>query len=342
VRQAVIQRPHELEFVEAPPPRPEAGELLVRSVVVGICGSDIHALEGQHPFIRLPVVPGHEVAGVVEAVGAGVEDFATGDRVLLEPNLVCGRCFYCASGRYNLCSQLLVVGCQTEGGLADLFTAPARRFHMVPEGMSMTQAAVVEPLSTATHAVRIAGDLRGAPVAVLGAGSIGLLTMLAARAAGATAVIVTDPVEGKRRRAVELGATGAVDPMAPDAVERVRAELPHRPDVTFDCVANQASTEQAIALAEKGGTVVVVGVPRGPVTIALPIVQDREIRLQGSAMYVAEDVRRAVELMQLGAVPVDRIVTAVFPLERTAEAFAAARSGEHVKVQVRVSEQPGL
>ncbi len=249
MRQAVIRRPHDLEVVEAPPPRPGAAELLVRPVAVGICGSDLHALEGQHPFIRLPVVPGHEVAGIVEAGGAGVEGFAAGDRVLLEPSLVCGTCSYCASGRYNLCAQLQVVGCQTTGGLADLFVAPARRFHRVPEGMTMTQAAVVEPLSTATHAVRIAGDLRGASVAVLGGGSIGLLTMLAARAAGAAAVIVTDPVQGKRRRAVELGADRAADPTIPDAVERIRAELPGRPDVTFDCVATQASTDQAVALA---------------------------------------------------------------------------------------------
>jgi threonine dehydrogenase-like Zn-dependent dehydrogenase len=150
--------------------------------------------------------------------------------------------------------------------------------------------------------------------------------------------VVTDPVEGKRRRAVELGAAGAVDPTAPDAVEQVRAGLPHRPDVTFDCVANQASMDQAVALAEKGGTVVVVGVPGGPVSIALPVVQDREVRLQGSAMYVAEDVLAAVDLVRRGAVPVDRIVTAAFPLERTAEAFAAARSGEHVKVQIQVQE----
>jgi L-iditol 2-dehydrogenase len=336
MRQVVIQAPGVLELVDAPPPEPAAGELLVRSRAVGICGSDLHAFDGHHPFIDLPVVPGHEVAGVVEAVGEGVAGFAAGDRVLLEPNLVCGTCFYCRSGRYNLCENLKVVGCQTAGGLADLFTAPARRFHQVPEGMSWAQAALVEPLSTGTHAVRIAGDLEGAAVVVLGGGSIGLLTMLAARATGAAQVALTDLVPAKRRLALELGATSALDPTGTDAVAELRAALPHRPDVVFDCVSSQGSMDQAVALAQKGGTVVVVGVPRGPVQVPLPLIQDREIRIQGSAMYVAEDVARAIELMTTGIVDARRIVTASFPLERAADAFAAARSGGDVKVQIEV------
>jgi L-iditol 2-dehydrogenase len=306
---------------------------------VGICGSDLHAFDGIHPFIDLPVVPGHEVAGYVEAVGSGATAFQVGDRVLLEPNLVCGHCFYCSSGRYNLCEDLRVIGCQTAGGMAEAFTAPAGRFHHISDGMTWSEAALVEPLSTATHATRIAGVLGGATVVVFGAGSIGLLTLLAAKAAGAAIVAVTDPLEGKRRHAIELGATAAFDPMSPRFVQEIRKSVPHRPDVVFDCVASQTSVEQAIALAENGGTVIVIGVPRGPVEIPLPVIQDREIRIQGSAMYVAEDVLRAIDLIRDHTVDARRIVTATFPLERTAEAFAAARSGNHLKVQVQVGKQ---
>jgi 2-desacetyl-2-hydroxyethyl bacteriochlorophyllide A dehydrogenase len=308
---------------------------------VGICGSDIHAFNGNHPFIDLPVVPGHEVAGIVDATGPGANAFQVGDRVLLEPNLVCGRCFYCSSGRYNLCEELKVVGCQTAGALAEAFTAPASRFHRVPDGMTWAEAALVEPMSTATHAVRMAGDLRGAIAVVLGAGSIGLMTLLAAKAAGALMVAISDPLEGKRRHAIELGADAAFDPTSPEFVQAVRKSLPHRPDVVFDCVAGQSSIAQAIALAEKGGSVIVIGVPRGPVEIPLHIVQDREIRIQGSAMYVVQDVQRAIDLIRDHTVDARRIVTATFPLERAAEAFAAARSGDHLKVQIQiVSEGP--
>jgi 2-desacetyl-2-hydroxyethyl bacteriochlorophyllide A dehydrogenase len=305
---------------------------------VGICGSDLHAFNGNHPFIDLPVVPGHEVAGIVDAMGPGATDFKVGDRVLLEPNLVCGHCFYCTSGRYNLCEELKVVGCQTAGALAEAFVAPASRFHRVPDGMTWIEAALVEPMSTATHATRMAGDLRGALVIVLGAGSIGLMTMLAAKAAGASIVAISDPLEGKRRHAIELGAAAAFDPTNPEFIQAVRTSLPHRPDVVFDCVAGQSSITQAIALAENGGTVMVIGVPRGPVEIPLSIVQDREIRIQGSAMYVDHDVLRAIDLIRDHTVDARRMVTATFSLERAAEAFEAARSGDHLKVQV-VSEQ---
>jgi 2-desacetyl-2-hydroxyethyl bacteriochlorophyllide A dehydrogenase len=282
-------------------------------------------------------VPGHEVAGIVDATGTEATEFHVGDRVLLEPNLVCGRCFYCTTGRYNLCEDLKVVGCQTAGAMAEAFTAPSTRFHRVPEGMTWTEAALVEPMSTATHAARIAGDLRGSIVVVLGAGSIGLLTMLAAKAAGASIVAVSDPLEGKRRQAIELGAGAAFDPMSSRFIEEVRESLPHRPDVVFDCVAGQSSITQAIALAEKGGTVIVIGVPRGAVEIPLPVIQDREIRIQGSAMYVDQDVLRAMDLIRDRTVDARRMVTATFPLERAAEAFAAARSGSHLKVQVQVA-----
>jgi 2-desacetyl-2-hydroxyethyl bacteriochlorophyllide A dehydrogenase len=307
---------------------------------VGICGSDLHAFDGNHPFIDLPVVPGHEVAGIVDAVGTDAGGFRAGDRVLLEPNLVCGRCFYCTSGRYNLCEDLKVVGCQTAGGMAEAFTAPASRFHRVPEDMTWTEAALVEPMSTATHATRIAGDLRGSIVVVLGAGSIGLLTMLAAIAAGASIVAVSDPLEEKRRHAIELGAAAAFDPMGSQFIKAVRESLPHRPDVVFDCVAGQTSIAQAIALTEKGGSVIVIGVPRGPVEIPLPVVQDREIRIQGSAMYVEQDVLRAIDLIRDHTVDAERMVTATYPLEQAAEAFAAARSGNHLKVQVQVVSEP--
>jgi threonine dehydrogenase-like Zn-dependent dehydrogenase len=192
---------------------------------------------------------------------------------------------------------------------------------------------MVEPLSTATHAVRIAGGTRGRTVAVLGGGSIGLLTMLAARAGGAAAVAVSDPVEGKRALARELGADLAVEPGG--AVEAIRSGLPWRPDLVFDCVAGAGSVAQACALGSKGGTVVIVGVPRGPVEVPLHLVQDHELRLQGTAMYVREDVVRAIGLIATGEVPAGRLVTAEFGLEEAPEAFAAAASGAAVKVHVR-------
>lgn len=334
MRQAVITEPGRIEITEVAPPRPGPRDALVATSVVGICGSDLHALQGRHPWISLPVAPGHEVAGTVEAVGDEVEGLVPGDRVLLEANLVCRTCLYCRSGRYNLCERLKVVGCQTAGAMGDGFVVDADRLHPVPEMMSMDDAALVEPLATATHAIRVAGGVEGAVVAVLGAGSIGLLTMLAARASGAARVAVTDPVATKRERALRLGAGAALDPGAETVVDDLRSGFEHRPDVVFDCVATQSSIDQAVALALKGGTVIVIGVPQSAVSVELPLLQDREIRIQGAAMYVLEDVKRALELVSDGRVRRDDVVTAKFPLSQAAAAFAAAASGDEVKVHL--------
>ncbi len=340
MRQVVLAAAGELRIEEAPLPEPAPGELRVRAQAVGICGSDLHAFADEHPFIDLPVVPGHEAAGLVDAVGVGVEGFAAGDAVLLEPNLVDRQCFYCQSGRYNLCEHLEVVGCQTSGALADAFVAPAERFHLVPQDMTMSEAAMVEPLSTATHAVRVAEGVDDRTVTILGAGSIGLLTMLAARAAGASAIAVTDPLPGKRSLARDLGADFAVDPTATDAVEQIRARLPRRPDVVFDCVSTQASIDQAIALALKGGTVVVEGVPRGAVSIPLHLVQDRELRLQGTAMYVRQDVEQAIELIAGGQVPAQQLITRSFPLTEAEQAFRTAAEGIDGEAAVKIQLEP--
>jgi 2-desacetyl-2-hydroxyethyl bacteriochlorophyllide A dehydrogenase len=335
IRRVRIPQPGTVDVVSVPTPAPGSRDALVRTSAVGICGSDLHALTGTHPFISLPCFPGHEVVGIVDSVGADVTEVAVGDRVLAEANLVCGHCFYCKSQRYNLCSELKVLGCQTDGAMADLFTIPADRLHRAPESLDDMHAALVEPLSTATHAVRTAGDLSGVTVAVLGGGTVGLLCLLAALDAGAAAVVVTDLQRSKRTLALRLGAAGAIDGGAEDAVDQVKEELGGRPDVTFDCVATQASVRQAIPLALKGGTVMVVGVPTADVTVPLPLVQDREVRIQGSAMYVRQDVTQAIDLMVRGAVPAGQIVTLTIPLERAAEGFELARSGEHVKVQLR-------
>lgn len=340
MRQVWLTAAEQLSVREVPAPVPGPRDLRVRPHSVGICGSDLHALHGDHPFIDLPVVPGHEAAGVVDATGEEVVGFAIGDRVLLEPNLVDGTCLYCRTGRYNLCESLQVVGCQGAGALAEAFIAPAERFHHMPDGMSFSAAALVEPLSTATHAVRVAGGAAGATVAVLGAGSIGLLTMLACRAAGAEAVVVTDPLAVKRELAEQLGADASFDPAQADVVAQIRGALPRRPDIVFDCVSVQASLDQAIGLALNGGTVVVVGVPVHDVTVPLALVQDRELRLQGTAMYVKADVLAAIDLIERGHIPVQRLVSAEFGLDDAADAFRVAREGWPDRPAVKIQFDP--
>lgn len=329
-----------VETVPRPVARP--GEVLVGTTAVGICGSDLHAAHGRHPFVALPMRPGHEVVGVVREVGDGVDEDWVGRRIVVEPNLVCGVCPQCRSGRYNICRELAVFGCQTAGGMTDAFTIAADRVIAVPDTLDDRRAALIEPAATPVHAVRRAAaalggeGLTGHTVVVIGAGPIGLFVIMAARAAGAGRIVAVDPMPAKRDLAVRVGADAAVDAADSDPVAAITAAVGGPADVTFDCVAVGATVRTAIAVIDKGGVLLVVGVPGGEVPIDLAAVQDRELSVIGSLMYTRDDVLAAIALLETAPFATDELVTAEFDLADADQAFAAAGSGDQVKVLVRV------
>lgn len=334
----IVVTPAGVEVVEATVPSPGPREALIRMTLAGVCGSDVHALHGRHPFVRLPYAPGHEAVGVVEALGADASGFRAGQRVTLEPYLPCWTCKQCRHGRVNLCERLGFFGCgHPQGALADRFTIDVRRLHAVPDELDDRAAALIEPLSTPMHAIGLVGGVGGRAVAILGAGTIGLLTLLVAKAFGASRVVVTARSRVNRDRALAFGADAVVDATAPDAVARVRTELGESADVVLDCVAEESTTRQAVGIGSKGGTVVVVGVPAGDVTVPLHLVQDGQLRIQGSATYLPEDFAESTRLLVAGVLPVDDLITAVHPLAGAAAAFADAASGRHIKVLVAPS-----
>ncbi|MBA2770075.1 MAG: alcohol dehydrogenase catalytic domain-containing protein [Sporichthyaceae bacterium] len=336
MRRVVVTTDLDLVIEQVSVPVPVEGEALVQMTTAGVCGSDTHAVHGRHPFIPIPYTPGHEVLGTVRALGEGADSLAVGQRVVVEPTLPCWGCKQCLAGRENLCEHLQFFGCgYAQGGMADYFTVAANRLHAVPDALDDRHAILIEPLSTPVHAVRLAGPLEGKTVAVLGAGTIGLMVLTAALYHGAARVVVTDVRADKRERAAALGAHAVVDASRTDAVDAVREALGESADVVFDCVAVQRTVTQAIAMALKAGTVVVVGVPSADVTIPLALVQDRQVRIQGSATYLPEDYQESIDLLLAGVVRPDDFITADYPLDDVAEAFAAASSGEHVKVVVR-------
>lgn len=326
-------RPGEIVLVDVAKPVPLASEVLVETIVTGVCGSDTHAAAGHHPFVPLPYFPGHEVVGVIRDLGDEVTGLNVGEHVTVEPTLPCWTCKMCTTGRSHLCETLRFFGCGYEqGGMADFFTIPANRIHVVPDTMTDLEAALIEPLATPVHAVRLTGGVEGKAVVIIGAGTIGLLVLAAVRDAGAKRIVMTDMLASKRARALRLGADAVVDGARSDAVEAVREELGESADVVFDCVAVQASVDQAISLAMKAGTVMIVGVPARPVTVPLPEVQDLQVRIQGSATYMPEDYETAIAMLRAGRVRAQDMITSQFPLHEVAAAFEASAGGEEVKV----------
>lgn len=338
MRQVMIEPTSGVRLRTSLRPVPGPGEVLVRSALVGICGSDTHALAGHHPFLTAPYVPGHEATGVVVGLGQGVGNLKEGQRVLLKPNVTCGTCVNCVAGRSNACERLAWIGCDPSrtlaGAMADYFTAPAANLYRVPDEVGDQAAVLVECLATPVHAARIAGDLSGARVVVLGAGTIGALCVVAALRAGAGSVVITDMDQGKIDRAVRIGASGGVLASASRLDDDVRAQLGGLADVVFDCVANERSLTQAVELLRRAGTLVIVGVPSRPGTINLPIVQDWELRVQGCAAYTEEDILTSIDIAAVGGIPVAEIISAVLPLPDVTDAFERAAADSSGKVLV--------
>ncbi len=331
-RRVLASAPDVVQIVTEPVPDLVRGEALVRLVVSGVCGSDKAGVHGEHAFMKPPYYPGHEVVGVVTALAETVDWVAVGDRVTVEPTLPCGYCKPCRNGAQNLCEHLQFFGCgYREGGMADMFAVPVDRLHKIPPEFTDYEAALIEPLATPIHAVRLAGDLRGLAVTVLGSGTIGLLTLIAARRAGAERIVCTDALAHKRELAMQHGADAVVDAGVENLAGAVRDELGESADAVFDCVANQQTLPQAVKMALKGGTVVVLGGARRPVTVDLPVIQEFQVRIQGAATYRGEDFRDAMEMIARPDFDARRFVTATFPLPRAKEAFNAINSGQEVE-----------
>lgn len=338
MRRALVEPLTGVRLEEHPVPTPAAGEALIASSLVGICGTDTHAVAGHHPFLTSTYVPGHEAVGVVAGLGEGTTGLEVGQRVLLKPNVACGECVNCAAGRTNACERLAWIGCDPSralsGAMADYFVAPLTNLFPIPGEVDDETAALVECLATPVHVVRIAGDLTGARVVVLGAGTIGALTLVAARRAGAATVVVTDTEPGKLERARRMGADGAVDATAPDADEQIRAALGGPADAVLDCVATERSLCQGVGVLRRAGILLVVGVPPREATLPMPIIQDFEIRIQGCAAYTEADVEAALGIARAGGIPVAELVSATYPLDDLATAFETAAATSSGKVLV--------
>jgi len=335
--QAIMTEPGKIEFREVERPVPGDEQVLVQMKRIGVCGSDIHVYHGRHPYTGYPIVQGHEVSGIVAQVGRRVEGLAVGERVTLMPQITCGACYLCQHGLYHICESLKVLGFQADGAAQEFFPVDADKVLKVPEHVSLDQAAMIEPVSVAVHALSRAGDVRGKRVLVLGAGTIGNLVAQVAQASAARAVMITDVSLYKLNKAGECGIEFVANPREGDLGRAlVRNFGPDRADLILECVGAQETISQAIQYARKGTTIVVVGVFGQKPQVDLGLVQDRELSLVGTLMYQKRDYERAIELVAGGKLRLNEMITHHFPFRQYLDAYRTIEEaqGNIMKVMV--------
>jgi 2-desacetyl-2-hydroxyethyl bacteriochlorophyllide A dehydrogenase len=328
VNAVVVERPGKVGIERVDDPVPGPRELLVRVEACGICGTDLHVLDGELPSTRYPIIPGHEFCGEVVAAGDQVERPRVGDRVAVDPNLPCGHCRMCRIGRVNLCENYEAIGVTQAGACAELVVAPAANAFVLPPDLPRGWGALIEPLSCAVHGF----DRLGARLAdhhlIYGAGTMGLLMAQLARRAGAVTVDVVDVNDGRLPTAERLGA----DRTATTADELGR---PEGWEVVVDATGAVPAIEDGLRRVARGGTFLVFGVTAAEARASFsPFrVYNEELNIVGS-MAVLNSFERAGELLVAGAVDAATMITHTMPLDSYEAAIATFRSGAGLKIQV--------
>lgn len=325
MKAAVLHGPRDLRLVEVPVPFRKDGEVLVRILVNGLCGSDIHFYtEGRlGPFVvDAPYIPGHEAVGeVVEGPG-----FTEGELVVIEPGIPCNHCELCRSGRYNLCADVVFLSAPPiNGTFAEYITIDGSMLHRLPEEVSVEEGAMVEPLSVGMHACNRARLKPGSTVAIVGSGPIGLFTMQVARAYGASRVYMTDVFDSRLAKAKELGADGVVNVSTASPPEMIASFTRGRgADVVFDTSGSSHGAASAPELAKRGGAVVLVGWPEtASFSFPMEMVIEKELDIRGVNRY-CNTFGPALALLSSKILSIDGIISQRFPFDRVVEAFEFA------------------
>jgi 2-desacetyl-2-hydroxyethyl bacteriochlorophyllide A dehydrogenase len=321
------------------PVAPGHGQAQIRVSHCGICGTDLHIFHGNMDHrVTLPQIIGHEMSGTIEAVGSGVSGWTAGDRVTVRPLDHCGSCPACKAGHSHICMNLKFIGIDSPGAMQEVWTVPAHTLHRLPANLDFEQAALIEPLSVACHDVRMGEVKAGEFVVVLGAGPIGLLIGLVARAAGAD-VLLSDVNPFRVKLANDLGLS-TVDPATTDVVSLVNERTNGAgADCVFEVAGARATTELMTKLARTRGRIVIVAIHPQPVPVDLFRFFWRELKLVGARVYEAQDFDRAIELAASGTLPLNRVITKTVPIDSLATALREMESGgEVMKILVRCSE----
>ena len=339
--QQVMTEPKKITFREVPVPEAGPDQVLVKIKKIGICGSDIHVYHGTHPYTSYPVTQGHEVSGEIVSLGEYVKDLQIGQKVTIEPQVFCGRCWPCLHGKYNLCEKLKVMGFQTTGTASEYFAVDASKVTPLPEELSYSEGAMIEPLAVTVHAAKRFPELKGAKAVVLGCGPIGILLVQSLEALGAAEVLATDISDSRLELARSLGADYAVNTMKQDyASALLEAFGPDKADVAFECAGSDITMDQAIQNGRKGSTIILVAVFGKTAHVDLAKLNDSELDLNTSMMYRHEDYVDAIRFVKEGKISLKPLMSRHFAFEDYQKAYEYIDNNRESTMKVLIDVDP--
>lgn len=321
---------------EMPELHPGYGEVLIRVAACGVCGTDVHIYHGEKGSAEVvpPVILGHEFAGIVAEVGDGIISLQKGDHVTIDPNIYCGYCRSCRSGKKQLCENLQAIGVNRDGGFAEYCLCPESQCYLLSPDIPLSHGAMAEPLACCLHGLDRVKMRPGDTVCIIGGGAIGLMMLQLARLSGAANIILSEPVEQRRALASRLGATWTVNPIHENLSVRILELTGHDgADVVIECVGQLAASRQAIETAGRGASVLLFSVPKPETFLPLDLmtVFQRELTVLGS--FVNPDThQRAVQLINKGLIKLDPLITHSFRLNEVDQAIKVQMSIESIKV----------
>lgn len=321
-----LTKPGQMRIEEEPIPEISGRDALVKIEYNGICGSDVHFFKDGRVgdcVLHDKFVLGHEVAGTVVKVGDEVTDLKPGDRVALEPGYTCGKCEYCKTGRYNLCPDVQFFAAPpVRGALQEYVTHPADMCFKLPDNVSTLEGALVEPLAVGLHATSLGNIGLGQSAVILGSGCIGLVTLLSAKARGASKVIVVDLYDKRLEFAKKMGADFVINASKENVEDRVKQILPDGPDVVFETAGSPKTIAQTAFLVKRGGTIVLVGMSaQSEISYNFFQVMEKEAKIQCVFRY-RNLYPTAIAAISAGTINVKQIVTHEFSFEDSEKAFA--------------------
>ncbi|MCI9142012.1 MAG: zinc-dependent alcohol dehydrogenase family protein [Lachnospiraceae bacterium] len=337
MKAAVFQGKEKIVIQERSVPELRDDEVLIRVAACGVCGTDVHIYRGEKGSAQVnpPVVLGHEFAGTVAAVGKAVKAWKIGDKVAVDPNIYCGKCEMCHSGKKNLCESLSAVGVTRDGGFAEYCAVPEAQCYRLNDDIELVQGAMAEPLSCCLHGMEMAEVRPGDHVCIIGGGAIGLIMLQLARLAGAATVSVSEPVEMRRNVAVKLGADYVFDPLEEAPGEACRQKLGRGADVVIECAGVKAAVKQVFEIAGKGARIVFFSVPAPDAKMELPLFElyQKEWRICGS--FINPDTfAAAVNLINHHKVSFGQIITHTFGVRELEQAILMQAGRDSLKVVV--------